>query len=56
MGVVFDEVVSQVEPAPEPLQSQQEQTVEQSSPQDKLRCWQQQEAIVRRRQNRLEAD
>ena len=56
MGVVFDEVVGQVESPPEQPQPQQEQGVEQLSSKEKLRCWQQQQAIVIRRQQRLEAD
>jgi hypothetical protein len=56
MGVVFDEVVGQVESPPEQPQPLQEQGVEQLSSQEKLRCWQQQQAIVQRRQQRLEAD
>jgi hypothetical protein len=58
MTVVFDEVVSQVESAseqPQP-QPQQEQGLDQMSSQEKLSCWQQQQAIVLRRQQRLEAD
>ena len=58
MGVVFDEVVTRVESPPpqSPPQSQQGRGEEQSSPQSKLHCWQYQQAIVRRRQQRLEAD
>jgi hypothetical protein len=56
MGVVFDEVVSQVKSPPEQPQPHQEQVAEQLSPQDKLHCWQQQRAITQRRQQRLEAD
>lgn len=56
MGVVFDEVVTQVETPPQQPQSPQERVGEQQSPQAKQRCWQQQQALFWRRQQRLEAD
>ena len=56
MGVVFDEVVTEVVAPPGQPQPQQEQGVEQQSTQSKLHCWQKQEAITRRRRQRLEAD
>lgn len=56
MGVVFDEVVTQVETPPQPPQSQPEQGGEQPSPQAKFQCWQRQQALFWRRQQRLEAD
>jgi hypothetical protein len=56
MGVVFDEVVTQVEAPPQQPQTQQEQGGEQTAPDAKLRCWQQQQALFWRRQQRLEAD
>lgn len=56
MGVVFDEVVTQVEAPPQQPQAQQAPGGEQLSPQGKLQCWQQQQALFWRRQQRLEAD
>lgn len=58
MGVVFDEVVTQVEapPAQPQPRSQQERDREELSPQGKFRYWQQQQALFWRRQQRLEAD
>ena len=56
MGVVFDEVVTQVEVPPQQPQAQQERGGEEPSPQCESRRWQQQQAIFWRRQQRLEAD
>jgi hypothetical protein len=56
MGVVFDEVVTQVEAPPQEPQAQQVSGAEEPSPQGETRRWQQQQAIFRRRQQRLEAD
>ncbi|MBV5316388.1 MAG: hypothetical protein JZU50_01130 [Desulfobulbaceae bacterium] len=58
MGVVFDEVVTRVESPLQPSepQPQQGQGGEQPSPQSQLHCWQYQQSIVQRRQQRLEAD
>lgn len=56
MGVVFDEVVTQVEVPPQQPQAEQQRGAEQQSPQAKLKCWQQQQALFWRRQQRLEAD
>lgn len=56
MGVVFDEVVTQVEAPPERPESNQERTAEARPPQNETRRWQQQQAIFWHRQQRLEAD
>jgi hypothetical protein len=56
MGVVFDEVVTQVEPPAQPTPPPQEPRGEPLSPQSQLRGWQHQLAINRRRQQRIEAD
>lgn len=56
MGVVFDEVVTQVEVPPQQPQAEPQRSTEQTSPQGKQRCWQQQQALFWRRQQRLEAD
>lgn len=57
MGVIFDEVVTQVEAPPQPPpQTQQERSGDEQSPQGQLRCWQQQQALFWRRKQRLEAD
>ncbi len=56
MGVVFDEVVAQVEA---PVQADDGETAPQEpprSPQREARQWRQQQATWRRRQQRLEAD
>lgn len=56
MGVVFDEVVTQVETPPKPAESEQASVNQQQTPQQKAYCWQQQQATFWRRQQRLEAD
>lgn len=56
MAVVFDEVVTQVEGAPPQPQPQPEQGREQPASLNTLRCWQSQQALDRRRQQRLKAD
>jgi len=56
MGVVFDEVVSQVEGPPEQPQAERQTGEQELSPQEKLRCWRRQQAIADRRRRRLEAD
>ena len=53
MSVVFDEVVTQVEAPPKPIESLQSSD-EQQSPESQQ--WQQQQATFWRRQQRLEAD
>ena len=55
MAIVFDEVVTQVEAPPQAPQQQAEPRREPPA-EDKLRCWQKQQAIFWRRQQRLEAD
>ena len=56
MGVVFDEVVTQVETPPKPAEAEQAPAGDRQSPQQKAYCWQQQQATFWRRQQRLEAD
>jgi len=56
MGVVFDEVVTQVETPPQPVQEQQAESGGQAPAQQKAYRWQQQQATFWRRQQRLEAD
>lgn len=56
MGVVFDEVVTQVEAPPQRPEAQQESGGEEQSPQGESRRWQQQQALFWRRHQRLEAD
>ena len=56
MGVVFDEVVTQVETPPQAPQEQQQEGEGQASAQQKAYCWQQQQATFWRRKERLEAD
>ena len=56
MAIVFDEVVTQVEAPPPAREPQAEQAGGQPLAEDKLRCWQKQQAIFWRRQQRLEAD
>jgi len=56
MAVVFDEVVTQVEVAPPQRPPQPAPGDQPQPPPNMLHCWQVQRAIVRRRQQRLEAD
>ncbi len=56
MGVVFDEVVTQIEAPPLPPQGAPGSVMEAPSPQNEARHWQQQQAVFWRRQQRLEAD
>ena len=56
MAIVFDEVVTQVEAPPPAAESQPAQAGGQPQAEDRLRCWQKQQAIFWRRQQRLEAD
>ena len=56
MGVVFDEVVTQVEAPPQQPEAQQAPGGDEKTPQGESRRWQQQQAIFWRRQQRLEAD
>jgi|GEM_PF-3345068 len=56
MGVVFDEVLTQVEAPPQRSEAQQERSAEAQPPQNEAHRWQQQQAIFWRRQQRLEAD
>lgn len=56
MGVVFDEVLTQIEAPPQRSEPQQERIAETQPPQNEARRWQQQQALFRRRQQRLEAD
>ena len=56
MGVIFDEVVGQVETPPRPPQEQQQSGEQQQSPQHEAYSWQLQQSIFLRRQQRLEAD
>ena len=55
MGVVFDEVVTQVE-APPPGPEAPRAPGAEASPQSAERHWHQQQATFRRREQRLEAD
>ena len=56
MGVVFEEVVGEVETTPQPPEQRQQSDEQQQSPQQDAYCWRQHQATLRRRQQRLEAD
>jgi len=56
MGVVFDEVVTQVVTPPQPEEPEPEQVGLEQSPLEEAFRWQQQQASFWRRQQRLEAD
>jgi len=56
MGVVFDEVVTQVEAPPPSTESSQQASDSPQSPQQTATVWHQQQATFWRRQQRLEAD
>jgi len=56
MGVVFDEVVTQIETPPQRSSAEQERNAEAQPPQNEARRWQQQQALFWRRQQRLDAD
>ena len=56
MGVVFDEVITQVETPPAQVESAEQQSDTAQPPQLKSREWQQQQSTFWRRAQRLEAD
>lgn len=59
MGVVFDEVVTQVETPPQSSpsgQQDEQQSGEKASAQQKAQAWRRRQATFWRRQQRLEAD
>lgn len=56
MGVVFDEVVAQVDAPTQAADGETSQDDQAQSPQDETRRWHQQQATSVRRQQRLEAD
>ena len=56
MGVVFDEVVAEVEAPTQAAEGEAEQTEQPQSPQAEARQWRQHQATFQRRQLRLEAD
>ncbi len=58
MGVVFDEVVTQVEAPSEQRQQEPQQShdSDRQSAQEGLRCWRNHQATDRRRELRREAD
>lgn len=56
MGVVFDEVVTQIETPPLRSEAEQERNAEAQPPQNESRRWQQQQTLFWRRQQRLDAD
>ncbi len=56
MGVVFEEVVTQVEAPPQPEAPEPDQTVAGLSTQQESLAWEQRQATFWRRQQRLEAD
>jgi hypothetical protein len=56
MGVVFDEVVTQVVRPPQPEEPKPEQVGTEQSPLGEAARWERQQATFWRRQQRLEAD